>query len=203
MICWLRSMHARASAVVRGLVPDHNPLRRRTDRIEAAITAVIIATLLTAGPLAAILAGQLTYRADMRELRAQQASRYRTTAILLSLPVPLSSPVPGYFPGLQARARWTAPDGSVRTGLVSAPAGARPGSTVTVWEQASGRLTGPPVTPVEVTGDVVMAVFLAVLGLCLLLEIALALARTALARRRAAAWEAEWAVIEPLWTSRR
>src|SRR5205823_10704307 len=43
-----------------------------------------------------------------------------------------------------ARARWTAPDGTVRTGLVRAPAGSPAGRTVTVWTDAGGRLAADP-----------------------------------------------------------
>jgi hypothetical protein len=51
----------------------------------------------------------------------------------------------------EALARWTAPDGSPRTGQVAVNRGARAGSTVPVWTSDSGRPTSPPLRRDQVT----------------------------------------------------
>ena len=49
------------SRLVRGLWPDRNPLRRRCDRAEAAITAALLATFSAGVPIAALAAGNWFY----------------------------------------------------------------------------------------------------------------------------------------------
>ena len=89
-------------------------------------------------------------------------------------------------------------DGAQRTGTVYAARGAKPGSTVMVWVDASGRLTGLPLRPSRVPGQaalgpVVLGVLLACAGL---------LAHGALGLRRMGAWTADWQITGPQWTRR-
>ena len=65
----------------------------------------------------------------------------------------------GYQP--EVRARWIAPDGARRTGTVPAQPGQRAGSTVMVWADAAGRLTGPPLQAQQVRGQAFLAAVLA------------------------------------------
>ena len=103
----------------------------------------------------------------------------------------------------QVPIRWAALDGTPRTGEISAAAGTRVGSTVMVWTGASGRLTGAPLPHTMVAGGAFRAALLTPLGLAVCLLGAGMLVHGALDRRRLAAWDAEWSVTGPHWTSRR
>jgi hypothetical protein len=66
---------------------------------------------------------------------------------------------------------------------------------------ASGRLTGPPLRPVQVLDRVVIAVVLIPVGLGIVLLATGMLADHLLERRRLAAWVADWQATGPRWTS--
>jgi hypothetical protein len=180
---------------------DRNPLRRRCDRAEAAIVAGLLAGFLAAAPAAALAAGHWAYTVSLRTEHAQQAARHQVPAVLLENAP--AGPAQELSLHPQARARWAAPDGTPHTGPVTVTAGATAGSTVMVWADASGRLHSPPLRHDKVTARAVLAAICAPLlaGLFLLGTGILALWR--LDRRRLAAWEADWSVTGPHWTSTR
>jgi hypothetical protein len=185
--------------VVRGLWPDRNPLRRRLDRVEGVVVGGLAVAFLAGVPLAAAAAGHLTYMYGARTAHTQQAAWHRVPAVLLA-----TAPTTGYTGYLpQVRARWTAPDGARRTGTMPAQPGQRAGSTVVVWADAAGRLTGPPLQAQQVRGRAVLAAILAPIVLGEILLFAGQLAHYLLGRRRLAAWDAEWRVISPQWTGQR
>jgi hypothetical protein len=187
------------SRLMRGLRPDRNPLRRATDWAEAALVAGLLAVFLAGTPVVAITAGRLAAAAGMR---SEQAARYRVRAVLLqNVPDPYYSPY-GVV-AIPALARWTAPDGSSRTGLVNANSGGRAGTTVIIWTSESGRPLGPPLRDGQLSTQVALAAMAAPIALGLVLLIAGMLAIGALNRRRLAAWESDWRVTAPKWTSRK
>jgi hypothetical protein len=59
--------------------PHHNPLRRRTDRIQAAARATLVAVFLIVGPLVALSVGAAVHA---HGVRAEQDRRFPTTATL-------------------------------------------------------------------------------------------------------------------------
>lgn len=182
--------------LMRGLWPDHNPLRRRSDRIEAAVVALLLLGLVAGAPAVTLTAGSWAYGLGMRAERAQQAERHQVPA------TPLESAPLGPWP-VQVEARWTAPDGTPRTGLISVPGGTAAGSTVTVWTDASGRLAAKPLRHSAVIALAAFASVWAALMTGLLLLGAWRWSRRRLERRRMSAWEADWRVTGPRWTNRR
>src|ERR1700729_3079083 len=64
------------------LRPPRNILRRRSDRIESAIVAGLLAFFMLAGPGAAIAAGSLADHSVLGQVRAQQ-SWHQVTATLV------------------------------------------------------------------------------------------------------------------------
>ena len=179
----------------RGLWPDHNPLRRSLDRVEALIVAGLAAALLAGTPVAAVTASHLAYNAASRTVSAQR-SWHQEKAVLLA-----SASVPSQFE-TTVQARWAGPAGERRTGMVPVLAGAPAGSTVMVWVDGSGQLTGLPLQRSQMQAQVVMAALFAPVMLGLLLVAVGLLAHRALGRRRMAAWDADWQAIEPQWTRR-
>ena len=182
---------------------DANPLRRHSDRAEAWIRLSVVVVFLAAGPLAAIAVGHWASDSGAAAARALAAAEHRTQAVLLSnAPAASSYPMAGNSVAAWVRARWTAPDGTSRTGEVQAAVGARAGSTVTVWSDASGALAGPPPGHAQILSRVITFVAVTSAALAILLLSTLWLTRRALDRRRLAAWETGWTAVEPQWTRR-
>lgn len=182
---------------VRGMWPDHNVLRRASDRAEAAIVAALLAAFLAGAPLTGMAAWQWAAGAGARP--AQPAARYQVRAVLLG-----NAPYQDYtWYATAAPARWSGPDGRQHTGEVSAPMGARKGSTVRIWTDRSGRLTGAPLRPGQAASQALLAALLAPLALGFVLLSAGALARGWLQQRRLAAWAADWRITGPQWSHQR
>ena len=198
-----RAVGSRWAWCARWLGLDHNPLRRPADRIEAALRVAVLLLILIAVPMATVIVGRAADHAFLRDAQAQQASRHRISAVLTQ-PAPASSIDP--YVTVQdtwAAARWTAPDGSARSGQVFVPAGTKKGSTVPVWINASGAITDPPAGHRDVMAEVSAIVMVTGTVLIMVLLSGQALARRALDRRRLRAWDAEWRATGPLWTGHR
>jgi hypothetical protein len=98
-------------------------------------------------------------------------------------------------------ARWTAPDGTVRTGQLEPPAFGRAGATIAIWTDSEGTPMQPPTSnPLGASVGVGLAVtaFAVVTYASVLSAV-----RRALNRRRMAAWQREWSAVEPRWSGRR
>jgi hypothetical protein len=183
---------------------DRNPLRRRTDRIEAVIRLVTLSLLLVAAPMAAVIAGLQADHLALRQVHVQQMADHQVTAVLLQQAQPTGIPDP--YTSVQMTlvlARWQPSVGPTRTGQVQAPAGARADSTVAVWIDASGAITSPPPDHREIVGDVCITAVVTGLVASLLMLGSGALARRVLDRRRLRAWDAEWRATGPRWSGHR
>jgi hypothetical protein len=184
---------------LRLLRPDHNPLRRASDRVEAAVVAGLAAALLAGVPLAALSAAWWGYDAGVRTQHAQTSWR-QVPAVLLANAA--TAPAgPGSSALRSVPATWTAPDGARRTGPVRAPVSARAGTAVRVWVDASGGPAGPPFQHGQVVSLAALAALLASAGAGLVLLGAGRLARHMLDHGRLSAWDAEWQAIGPRWTT--
>ena len=176
---------------------DRNPLRRRIDRVEAAMVAGVIAVFLIAAPVLAAVAGQWIGFAGIQQQRAEAAWRLVPVTVQGSAQWDNSPAAAGT---IWVLARWTAPDGQVRRRLITvSPRDAADGSA-RVWVTRSGSLTGPPLRHSQVQAHIAMAEWVTVLGLGLLLCLAGAAGRVLLAQRRLADWNRAWRVAEPGWT---
>ena len=179
---------------------DRNPLRRRSDRVEAAMVAGLIAVFLISAPVLAAAAGHWTGSAGMREQRAQVAWRLVPATIQGSAQGQISSGAAGrvWMP-----ARWTAPDGQARRGWIPVSLADAADGSALVWVTRSGSLTGPPLRHSQVQADISIAEWLTVLVLGILLCLACGVGRVLLARRRLADWNRAWSEVEPRWTRQR
>jgi len=163
---------------------------------------VLAAGFLVAAPLLAPVTGSMAHADAMREVR-QDTSWRQVSAVLLR-----SAPQQYYGYGAMTTfwvpARWTAPDGAVRTAEVQARNGAAAGSTVQVWVNRAGRLTGrQPMTTGLVRVRTALVEFLTVIALGLLAATLAVLLRIGMNRRRMRYWAVEWACFGPRWTSKR
>ena len=100
----------RLARYARRLGVGRNPLRRRTDRIEAAIIVATVILLLVAVPLAAFVIGRQADDLALRQAHARQAAEHAVTAVLLQQAPPTGAPDP--YTSVQwttALARWQPP----------------------------------------------------------------------------------------------
>ncbi|HUK70198.1 MAG TPA: hypothetical protein VLW50_15830 [Streptosporangiaceae bacterium] len=191
----------RLARLARWLGLDRNPLRRRSDRAEASIIAALLGAFLVGAPLAAVSAGHLAQAASMRVRHTQQAW-HRVPATLIDNAPKDSSFMYESTTFAWVRARWTAPDGSVRVGEVPTPGGTTAGHTVRIWIDGAGRETSPPLTSAQLVDRVVAGVIFAPIALAVLLLSVGAVACRLLERHRLSGWEAAWEAIEPQWSHR-
>jgi hypothetical protein len=195
---WHWQPHPRMAIVrlIRGVWPDGNPLRRRLELAETTVVACLLAGFLIGAPITALTAAHLTIAAGQHD---EHMARYRVHAVLLE-----NSPV-FYTPygrvAMASLARWTAPDGAVRSGLVTTGRADLAGATVTIWTSDSGWPVGPPLGEGKVMAQAVSAGLAAPVILGGALLGLWALAQAAINRRRLAAWGDAWRVVEPRWTS--
>jgi hypothetical protein len=196
-----RNPETRLARSARLLGAGHNPLRRRTDRIEAVIILITIVLLVVAVPLAALAAGRHADHVELRHAQALLAKEHQVTAVLLQQ-APATG-VPDPYSSVQmsrVQARWQPPGQPPRTGQVAAPAGTPVGRTVPVWIDASGAVTAPPPDHRSIVGDVFVASVATGLITGVLVLSACGLARRILDRRRLRAWDAEWQAAGPRWS---
>ncbi|MFS4092963.1 hypothetical protein [Streptomyces sp. AF1A] len=176
-----------------------NPLRRHEDVVEAWVVLTVWVVVAVAGAFA----GLVTARSAEHEFAQQRAHRHTVRAVL-------AADAPHGISGawstdgrVQGSVRWTAPDGTPRTGRTLVDGGLKAGAPVTVWLDDRGRLTlSPPTGRVE--GHVEAALFgvSAVLAVAAPVLGAGAFARARLDRRRMARWDREWDLVGPQWGPR-
>ena len=173
--------------MVRGLWPDHNPLRRASDRAEAGIIALLIGALLLGAPLIALITWRLTLTSTFTTTDAIHDGWRQVSAVLLTDEPDWTG---GY--GSSVPVRWQGPNGVPHTGQILADPGAKAGTRVTVWTDASGRLRDTPMSPGQATTQADLAAVIAVPVWALILLSTGMIGRYLLDRRRLDAWETAW-----------
>jgi hypothetical protein len=188
--------------LVRRLRPDRNPLRRTSDRVETYLLTGLLVAAAAGAPFAAEAAGQAAYTAALRTEQAQQATTHQVRAVLAQ-PAGSSNSTYTLSTEVPVQATWTSVTGVKRTGAVLAQAGSPKGSAVTVWTDAAGNLTSPPMQPAQVAGQGDVAALGAIVGIAALYLCEIVIVRYVLYRRRMAAWDRDWAVTAKAWNRQR
>lgn len=188
---WLRRQ-------ARGLLPDRNPLRRRSDRVEAYLLAGLLVAAAAGAPLAAEAASASAYAGALRLQHQQLATSFLVTAVLAQ---PAGTSDNGYTISVDvpARATWTSVSGKPRAGTILALAGSGKGTAVPVWTDLAGDLVSPPMTTAQVAGQGDAGATGAVAMVVALFFAGTGTTRYVLRRRRLAAWEADWLLTAPTW----
>jgi hypothetical protein len=172
-----------------------NPLRRHSYRVEAwlRLAAGILAVI------AAIVAGVLTAHAVERDLDGLRAERHAVTAVVTEDANRTIGVEGADADRAWAHVRWTAADGTTRTGVARVDSASKAGSTTLVWLDAKGRLVPEPATAgeAELQGAVLGLAAGMGAGAAVVLLGGLACAR--LDRRRQEQWDMEWTLIGPQW----
>ena len=171
--------------MARGLWPDRNPLRRRSDRAEAGLLAVLIMAFLVGAPFLALIAWRMTVSATFTTVDAQHAGWRQVSAVLLT-----DAPAAGYYDP-PVWATWTAPDGARRQGTVYPEPGARAGTATPIWATATGRQMAWPLTPSQANSQAGVIAGLVVPFWVMILWGTGLFGRHLIDVRRMAAWNAE------------
>jgi hypothetical protein len=180
-----------------------SPLRRRTDRIEAWITAGLIAAFLVGAPLASVAAGRWVRHEGLLEQRSQRSWHQVPAVLLKTAPVQRTLYLRASLETeVMALAAWTGPGGQHLTGKVPVTPGTLAGRRLQVWVNRSGQPTGSPLPNSELARRVIGAQTVAPVALAVLLLGVGGLVRWLMNRRRLAAWETGWAYTGPRWSRR-
>jgi hypothetical protein len=181
---------------------DDNQLRRRVDKVEAAIMTGLVVAFLIAAPLLAIVSGRLADAAALREQRAERGWR-QVPAVLLQSAGAGQIDLDGDWDSSWVTARWALPGHAPRTGLIAVELNAQAGQRVPVWVTPAGKLTHQPLTGAEVRDQIAFAVMLAVVSLAGVLSLAAVAVRVTANRRRMIGWTRAWESTGPRWSTLR
>jgi len=179
----------------------HNPLRRRSDVVEAWTVLAVAVVLCVGAPLVGALAAGWAHDEAQAAADAQRTERHRVRAVAVAGPG-ASSALVGRQHVYRVRVLWTEPGAGARTATAHVPAGTRRGDAVDLWLDARGRTVAPPPGAAAVRQHAV-AVGICAAGATVGITL---LARTAVHRtvvqRRLVEWERAWARTGPEWTGR-
>jgi hypothetical protein len=185
--------------LARRLGRDGNPLRRRTDIVDAWLLPAAIAAFLVLGPIVAVVTVAWVH-ADAAAARHAQLSWHRIDAVLLrAVPGPEMSDFGANGWLAWTPARWTVA-GRTHSGDVPAASGSRAGSAVPVWLDRAGKVQAPPLTAAQLGDVAVTATWIALAILAMLLAGLTLLVKRALDKRRLASWETAWLTVGPRWS---
>ena len=185
--------------LARRLGRDGNPLRRRSDIVEAWLLPAALAAFLILGPIVAVVTVAWVH-ADEGAARHAQLSWHQVDAVLLqAVPGPEMSDYGANGWLAWTPARWTV-NGLRHSGEVPAAAGSRAGSAVPVWLDRAGKAHAPPLTAAQLGDRAVTATWIALAILAMLLAGLAGLGKRALDKRRLASWETAWLAVGPRWS---
>ncbi|MFF7125385.1 hypothetical protein [Streptomyces sp. NPDC008240] len=189
---------------VRGWRWRRNPLRRRSDVIEAWTVLVVTVLLFVVTPLAGVAAGLRAHEQARSLAASQRAERRHVRAVVVgNTPERLPTEQGDRDHPYRARVRWTEPGGGTHTALARVPAKTRPGDPVTVWFDAQGRSVAPPPDEFAVWQHTITVGVCATGGAAAVVLLGYALERRIALRHRMAEWERGWARTGPKWTQPR
>jgi hypothetical protein len=184
-----------------GLV--RSPLRRSTDRIEAAATVTVTVLAVLVALLATITAMR-TYHRDLIHAAATTARETSVTAVLLTNAELQygTSAEQGLTTGTSALARWALPHGQQRVAPLWVGADRHAGDRVTIWIDQHGNRADPPQTPGFVIANAAVPGVDVVVGGWVALGALWWIVCRVLSRINATRWDMQWARIEPGWSRR-
>jgi hypothetical protein len=190
----------RPARIARWLGLDHNPLRRRSDRMQTFVMAVLLAAFAVGSPISVIAVSHIARTATVRAEQTQQGWRRVPAVLLQASPKSAGMYQSATFAWVQAK--WKAPNGTVHVGDVLAASGTKAGAAVRIWIDSAGNLTTTPLNSTQMVDRVIAAVVFAPIVLGIVLLSVAAIVRRAFERRRIIRWEIAWEAIEPQWTHR-
>ncbi|MGW5860622.1 Rv1733c family protein [Streptomyces sp. NPDC055239] len=183
----------------------HNPLRRKTDLVEAWVACVAVLLIAVAAPLAGFTIGGLTQDALRQSVREQHAMRHEVAGtVVKKLASPPVDPDPETSSARDRHsrvlARWTAPDGTAHSGAVLADLRSPDrGDHFRLWTDKHGQVVGRPLDDATATTHATLAGFGVALAAAGLVEGARRLVVWRIVLRRYDRWDQAWDKAGPDW----
>ncbi|MEU9117643.1 hypothetical protein AB0D04_39415 [Streptomyces sp. NPDC048483] len=173
------------------------PLRRRCDVAESWLVAATALLMAVAAPAAGVTAANAVTGAAAR----QSQDRHGVAAVVTKNPPARigADPTGGVGGRVPTTVRWTAANGTSRTGETMVRADLRAGDRTTAWLDGRGALLRDPVSEGEARVQSIAVGTVAAGGTCLLLLAAERAGGALIERRRYALWEREWAEEDGRW----
>jgi hypothetical protein len=172
---------------------DRNPMRRREDRLQSVVGAVLVLLFLIIVPVAAMTIGSRVYQTETRATQAEAAQLHQVDATVLEVGEALI-----YAPVTPAKVSWLDPDGTTHTSDYQTTGIVEPGGTVSIWLNGAGNVVEPPSATRAISKAVVITTS-AVFAALVLFGSSYVLLRHSLDRRRSRQWETEWATFGLTW----
>ncbi|WP_329181281.1 Rv1733c family protein [Streptomyces sp. NBC_01477] len=204
-------MARRTRLTKRGWRWRRNPLRRRSDVVEAWLGVVTI-LLFCVAPLAGWWAGQSVDRTLQRVARTQRTERTLVAAAVVQSPAASdATAAPGAAKAAAAAAgadsdprrgdvlRWIAPDHSLHTAKVPVGLEVWRGNEMLLWTDSTGVLVPPPLDNATATTHAVLAGLATGSAAGGVLLVSRQVLMWRLMRRRMDSWEREWARVGQDW----
>ncbi|MGW8064269.1 Rv1733c family protein [Streptomyces ziwulingensis] len=189
---------------VRGHRLRRNPLRRRSDVVEAWTVLAVAVLLFVGAPMLGAAVAWWSHGEARAVAVEQRAQRHHVRAEVVDrTPDGLPSGKAVGQHSYRATVRWSTPDGTERSTTAQVPVGTRHGDTVDVWLDPRGRSVPPPADDFTVWQHSVALGACTTFGTALTVLLAHCAVRKVALRRRMAEWDRDWAVTEPQWTHRR
>ncbi|MFI9803679.1 hypothetical protein ACIHEJ_04785 [Streptomyces sp. NPDC052301] len=189
---------------VRGWRWRRNPLRRRSDVVEAWTVLVVAVLLCVVVPLAGAAAGLRAHDRARALAATERATRHQVRALVVGdRPKRLTAMQGDREHPYRAQVRWTEPGKGQRTTWARVPAGTHTGDTVPVWFDSEGRNVPPPSDRAAVWQHAITVGLGAAGGAAAVVLLGHAVERRIALRHRLAEWEREWARTGPRWTQPR
>ncbi|MDT0481810.1 Rv1733c family protein [Streptomyces doebereineriae] len=189
---------------VRGWRWRRNPLRRRSDVVEAWTVLAVAALMLLGAPLVGAVVGWWAHGDARAVAVTQRSERHRVRAEVVGrVPDSLPTVQGGRERSYRVTVRWTEAGGAAKTATARVPSGTDQGEKVDVWFDSRGRSVAPPPDETAVWQHTVTMGACGAGAAIAVILLGHSLVRGAAARHRLAEWERDWALTEPLWTHRR
>lgn len=166
-----------------------NPLRRRSDVVEAWLGVAAAALVLLVAPVVAFAVAAVTEHAA---LDRAQGLRPAAARLVEDAPVTLSR-FPGTVGDVSVPVRWKTSSGASRPGTASVEAGSKAGTVTTVWVDDADRIRPAPPTPARARSQGVALGVGTAVCLCVLVLGGWWTAQVRLDARRRAQWDRSWA----------
>ncbi|MEV0112746.1 hypothetical protein AB0H77_05740 [Streptomyces sp. NPDC050844] len=183
----------------------HNPLRRKTDLVEAWVALAALLLIAVAAPVTGTVVGGLTREALLQSVREQREARHAISATVVEkVSRPPVDPDPETSSARDRHSRvladWTAPDGTARSGtVVAALESPDPGDRFRIWTDEHGQVVGRPLDGATAATHAALAGFGAAAAVVGIVEGARRIVVWRMVRRRHDRWDQAWDKAGPDW----
>ncbi len=185
-----------------------NPLRRRSDLVEAWAGLAAVAVAAVGAPVAGVVAGRAVDSTLQRVAATQRAQRHEVRAAVVALPRPRGDgPVEAKdtddssvsATGHRARVAWTGTDHRTHYAQVSIVGRHTVGTTMPMWVDRANRPVDPPLDLTTATSNAIAAGAGAAVGVAALVMAVRSFIGWRILRRRLAVWERDWFRVSQEW----